>query len=458
MINKIGLIAAREFVVSITNKGLLIGVLIMPALVTTIAVLGPRILNSRSPQIRGEVAVMDPTGRVLPELRAALDPEKVAARRVEAARRAAEQVVPGAGAAVSSTAGASTVVAPIPELQLLERSAEADVSREKSWLLADPNRSSSERHLALIVVHPDAAVRATGKSDFGTYDMYVSAALDDGTEGAIFEGVRLALVNARMAASQLDPKAIEDTMRVRRPSSVLVGANGEQQTARGLTRLLPFVMGILLFMGVMIGGQTLMTSTVEEKSSHVVEVLLAAVSPLELMAGKVLGQMAVSLLVLAIYIGIGVLMLTSFAMIGLLDPWLIVYLVIFFFLTYFLYASMFGAIGAAVNEMREAQALVTPVMLVLMVPWLVAAPVAREPNSTFAIALSFIPPVNTLAMMIRMASSSPPPLWQVWATIAIGLAAACGATWMAAKIFRVGLLMYGKPPNFATLLRWARQS
>jgi len=166
----------------------------------------------------------------------------------------------------------------------------------------------------------------------------------------------------------------------------------------------------------------------------------------------------VSLLVLALYIGIGVLMLSSFAMLGLLDPWLIVYLVIFFLITFFLFASVFGAIGAAVNEMREAQALVTPVMLVLMAPWLLAAPVARDPNTTLAIALSFIPPVNTLAMMIRMASTSPPPLWQVWLSIAVGLGAACATTWVAAKIFRVGLLMFGKPPNFATLIRWARQS
>jgi ABC-type Na+ efflux pump permease subunit len=232
----------------------------------------------------------------------------------------------------------------------------------------------------------------------------------------------------------------------------------ERQTSVGFNRFVPFVFVGLIVVGVMIGAQTLMTSTVEEKSSRVIEVLLSAVSPLELMAGKVLGQMAVSLLVLALYIGIGVLMLTSFAMIGLLDPWLVFYLVVFFLITYFLFASVFGAIGAAVNEMREAQALVTPVMLVLMVPWLMAAPVAREPNSTFAIALSFIPPMNTLAMMIRMASTSPPPIWQVWATIGVGLAAACAVTWIAAKIFRVGLLMYGKPPNFATLLRWARQS
>src|SRR5262245_26061525 len=332
MINRIGLIAAREFVVSITSKGLLIGLLLMPAIFAIAGVLGPRIMNSRSPQIRGAVAVIDPTGKVLPELRAALDPKAVEARRLETARRTAEQVVPGSGAAVSSTAGASTALAPIPQLSFLERPAGADIASEKSWLVADPNRSGNERPLALIVVHPDAVVRTDGKPDFGTYDLYVSSALDDATEGAIFEGARLALVNARMAATQLDRQAIEDTMRVTRPRSIRVDSGGEQQTVRGLTRLLPFVMGILLFMGVMIGGQTLMTSTVEEKSNRVVEVLLAAVSPLELMAGKLIGQLGVGLVVMGVYIGLGLLMLFQFALIGLIDPLLVVYLLVFYLL------------------------------------------------------------------------------------------------------------------------------
>jgi ABC-2 type transport system permease protein len=70
--------------------------------------------------------------------------------------------------------------------------------------------------------------------------------------------------------------------------------------------------------------------------------------------------------------------------------------------------------------------------------------------------MSFLPPVNTFAMLLRMASSVPPPLWQVWLSIAIGVASVFCALWVAAKVFRIGLLMYGKPPNFATLIRWIR--
>ncbi len=458
MINRIGLIAAREFIVSITNKGLLIGLLIMPALVTIIGVLGPRIMNSRSPQVRGDVAVIDPTGKVLAELRTALDPERVAARRLEAARRAAEQVIPGSGAQVSSAAGASTAVAPIPDLNFIERPADADVSREKSWLIADPNRPPGERHLALIVVHPDAAVRAAGKADFGTYDLYVSSLLDDATEGALFEGLRMSLVNARLTASQLDPKALEDTMRVTRARSVLVGASGEQQTARGLTRLLPFIMGIMLFMGVMIGGQTLMTSTVEEKSSRVVEVLLAAVSPLELMAGKLIGQLGVGLVIMGVYIGLGMLLLFQFALLGLLDPLLVFYLLVFYLLSYLIFGALMSAIGAAVNQMADAQSLMGPIMLLLVAPYILTPMIGRAPNSTFSVAVSFIPPINAFAMMARLASDAPPPFWQVGLTILVGLAAAAAAVWFAAKVFKIGLLMHGKPPNFATLVRWAREA
>ena len=199
-----------------------------------------------------------------------------------------------------------------------------------------------------------------------------------------------------------------------------------------------------------------MTSTIEEKSSRVIEVLLSAVSPVELMAGKILGRMGASLVVLGLYVAIGMAALLSFALLGLLDPWLLFYLVVFFVIAYLVNASLMVAVGAAVNEMKEAQSLMIPVMLMLMAPWILAAPIARDPNSTFSTVISFIPPLNTFTMLIRMASSAPPPLWQVWISIAIGVASVCAAMWLASKVFRIGLLMYGKPPDFATLIRWVR--
>jgi ABC-2 type transport system permease protein len=130
----------------------------------------------------------------------------------------------------------------------------------------------------------------------------------------------------------------------------------------------------------------------------------------------------------------------------------------FFLVAYFVVASMMAAIGAAVSELRDAQALLTPVVLLLMTPWILAAPISRDPDSALSVSLSFLPPLNSFAMLIRVASSSPPPAWQVWLSIAIGFVSVIPALWFAAKVFRIGLLLHGKPPSFGTLLRWVREA
>jgi ABC-type Na+ efflux pump permease subunit len=197
---------------------------------------------------------------------------------------------------------------------------------------------------------------------------------------------------------------------------------------------------------------------VEEKSSRVIEVLLSAISPLQLMTGKILGQLGVGTLLLLVYIGLGLWALLTFAVAGLLDPMLFVYMLIFFVLAYIMIGSIMAAIGAAVNEMREAQTLIMPVTLVVMIPYMLWLPITRNPNSTFSVVVSMLPPVNCFTMMLRLTSSTPPPAWQVWASIALGIGGVFAAVWFASKVFRVGLLMYGKPPSFGTLVRWARMA
>ena len=102
--------------------------------------------------------------------------------------------------------------------------------------------------------------------------------------------------------------------------------------------------------------------------------------------------------------------------------------------------------------------LIIMIMMCMMIPWLLWLPITRSPNSAFATVLSFLPPVNPFVMMLRMTSTDPPPLWQVWLSIAIGVASVFGALWFAAKVFRIGLLMHGKPPSFATLVKWVRMA
>jgi len=235
-----------------------------------------------------------------------------------------------------------------------------------------------------------------------------------------------------------------------------VGADGERNTVVGFNLVIPVVFMGLLIMGVMFAGQGMLTTTVEEKSNRVMEVLLSAVSPMQLMGGKLLAHMGVSLLAMSLYLVFGLVALASFSLFGLLDFKLIPYLLIFYLIAFFTIGSLMMAVGSAVNDMREAQQLMMPLMMTMIVPWMLWWPIVQNPNSTLAVVVSLVPPVSSFGMLLRVASSSPPPLWQVGLSIGLGIAGVFGAVWFAAKVFRVGILMFGKAPNVKTLIAWVR--
>jgi ABC-type Na+ efflux pump permease subunit len=455
--SKILHVAVREFISTVATKGFIIGVLLTPIILVIAVVVMPRLLDEEAPRVEGRVAVIDPTGEVTAGLREWIEPEAIAGRRAELTDRLDEvtSAAPGLGGDAAGQA-VQALLGEVPLLDVVELDAGTDVEAAKQPLMAD-TEPENQRRLALAVVDPDAVTSPSG-GELGGYQLFVREKLDDRVIDEIRGGLRDAIVTARVRAKGLDPEEVTTLTRVPRARAVTVTAEGETSGGEVFNLLLPAAFMVLLLVAVLTGGQYLMTTTIEEKSSRVVEVLLSAVSPMQLMTGKILGQMAVGLLLLGIYAGMGVLSLVSFALLGLVDLSLLVYLGIFYIIAYFVVGSLMAAIGAAVNEMREAQTLMTPIMMGMMIPWLLWLPITRSPNSTFATVLSFLPPVNPFVMMLRMTSTDPPPLWQVWLSIAIGIASVFAALWFAAKVFRIGLLMHGKPPSFATLVKWVRMA
>jgi ABC-2 type transport system permease protein len=450
-LNRIALVARRDYTTVITSRSFLVGLLVMPVMIMVITALVPRVLGAHGPQVMGEVALIDTTGKVEPELRRTLTPADIVARRE---LDAGQNPSPVSGLAVRAAAVAGGP--PIPKLDLLPLPPDTDVQDRKSWLVQP--RNASPRHLAIVVVQPDAVARRADAAHFGSFDLYTSMHIDDATESALRNSVRAALIAARLRSSGQDPAAVAIVQQVVQPDSVVVEAKGEHSGSRGIARFLPLACGVLIFIGVFTGGQILMTSTVEEKSNRVIEVLLAAVSPLELMYGKLLGGLGLGLTLTAAYIVMALYGLAQFSLAGLLDPVLIIYLLAFFVVTYLVFGSLMLTIGSAVNQMADAQALLGPVMILMVAGYVVSPVVGQAPNSSLSVALSFIPPVNTFAMLARVASSTPPPAWQVATTLLIGCLTAALVVWFAAKVFKVALLMHGKPPSFATLVRWARMA
>jgi ABC-2 type transport system permease protein len=440
--NKVWQIAAREFVATVFTKGFIIGLLIVPVIGGVVALVGPRLFGDRPLTVEGEIAVVDPTGVVLPRVRDAMAARSSPVAVSELIERARAG---GAADAMLNVLGATT------DLALVERTPQADVEEEKRWLTEE---SAGAQHLALAVVHANAVEPVSG--ELGSYDLYIPARQDNRAEVVVHSLLREAILDARAEARGLDRTELARVMTVPRVRSVTVGDDGERDTVFGINIAVPMAFMVLLFMGVMFAGQGMLTSTVEEKSNRVIEVLLSAASPMQLMGGKLLGHMGISMIAIGLYLSLGLLVLASFSLFGLLDLMLIVYLVIFFLIAFFTFGSLMMAVGAAVNDMREAQSMQAPLIWILILPWLLWMPILRDPNGTIAVVASFVPPINSFGMLLRLASTSPPPAWQVWLSIALGVAGVFGAVWFSAKVFRIGLLMFGKAPDLRTLFRWLR--
>ncbi|MFA6107319.1 MAG: ABC transporter permease [Candidatus Latescibacterota bacterium] len=459
-------VAVREFRVTVATKGFIIGILFTPLILGVAVLVLPRLINEAPPKVQGEIAVADRTGQITAGLREYLRPERMAERREQGRQRLAEvtplAAAPGTGDREPGSAAVQQALdralGEVPQLEVVELGPTVDLDQTKAPLLAaapEPGKGTGGR-LALVIVQPDAVVRQAGRDRFGSYELFVRDRLDDRLADEIQNGLREAIINARIRASGLERGQVEALVQVDRARARVVTAQGERAANPVFNMLVPGGFMMLLMLSVMTSGQYLLANTIEEKTSRVVEVLLSAVSAMELMAGKILGQMAVGLVVMGLYTGLGVAALSSFALFGLLDVKLIFYLVVFFLLAYLTVGSLMAAIGSAINDLREAQSAMMPLMMVILLPMMLWMPISRNPNSLLAVVLSFVPPLGNFVMLLRLSTSSPPPVWQTILSILANAAGVYLSLFLASKVFRIGLLIYGKPPSLATLWRWVR--
>ena len=231
---------------------------------------------------------------------------------------------------------------------------------------------------------------------------------------------------------------------------------------------LAYFLFFLLYTVVAIYGQQVMNGVLEEKNTRIVEVLIATVRPLELMVGKLAGIGAAGLTQLAVWM-VAMFVLSAPGLLGALalggggfqippvTAPLVVHFLLLFLLGFFLFSSLYAAIGAATNNAQEAQQFAGIVIPFLVGPVLFMMPVINDPDSTLSTVLSLLPPFTPLLMMLRIAVKMP-PLWQILAGYVLTAAFVAGLVWLCARIYRVGILMYGKKPTFAELGRWIRYS
>ena len=244
------------------------------------------------------------------------------------------------------------------------------------------------------------------------------------------------------------------------------------ERGRGGSGLLNAIAGmgtaILLYMTILLYGQAVLRSVIEEKNTRVSEVVVASVPTDTLLAGKVIGVGAVGVTQLIIWLGTGYLMTKArapvlFALGAKPDPlnlppvsWgAIVLMIVFFLLGYVFYSALFAAVGAMVSNEQDAQQAATPIILLVITPIIFLQTILQNPNSRAAEVLSWMPFSAPIIMPLRMVVTSVPTI-EIVLTLA-GVLFSCGvAVWLAARIYRVGLLMYGKRATLAEVVRWIR--
>ncbi len=279
--------------------------------------------------------------------------------------------------------------------------------------------------------------------------------------GTVEHLLREAVVNRRYETHGLDRKMLDEISNVSvRWAEVGAGQGQEQVQDKGhrMARMMvPFAFMYLIFMGIVGMGQHMINSIIEEKNSRIIEVLLSALSPFELMAGKIVGLAAVGLTVMALWGGGGYAAARWQGIDVNIGGDLLAYGLIYYILGFVLFSAILAGVGSMCNTIKETQGLMMPVVMVFTVPMIAWPRLAQEPNGELARILSYVPPATPMVMVLRLSSGSDIWLGEVLASIAVLIVGVLAAVWLAAKVFRTGILMYGKRPGPREILRWLRE-
>jgi ABC-2 type transport system permease protein len=232
----------------------------------------------------------------------------------------------------------------------------------------------------------------------------------------------------------------------------------QSRTDTVLKMMVPFFFMYLMFLGIISSGQQMVSSVIEEKSSRVIEVLLSAVSPFQLMAGKILGLAGTGFTLVSLWAGAAYLTARSQNLNIDVTGEIVVYFTIYYVLGFLLVSAILAAAGSICNTIKETQSLMMPMTMIFIIPLLSWFKVVRDPNGTLARLFSFIPPLTPLVMVLRLSSSSDVWTGEILATIILLAVTVLVAIWAAAKIFRTAILMYGKRLGLREVCRCLLQS
>jgi ABC-2 type transport system permease protein len=289
------------------------------------------------------------------------------------------------------------------------------------------------------------------------------------TRGQIANRLDWVVKRQRLIASGIKESQIETlSKKVGLQSFSVTGSSDDGRQDSGMAGFaMIFIIAFLIYITVLLYGQVVLGAVVEEKETRIAEILFSSVKSYTLMLGKLVGVSLVALTQLAIWglvflalsvWGVAALSANGFQGINFpsLPPFFFVYFLLFFLLGYFMYATIYLLIGSMVTTTQEGGQLAMPVVFLLMAGLYMAFVVMRSPNSKFAVIISMVPLFSPITMMVRIVGQTP-PLWQIALSLGIGVVTVLALLWLASRVSRIGMLMYGKRATIPEVMRWVKQ-
>jgi ABC-2 type transport system permease protein len=424
----------REYLQRVRAKMFIVSTILLPLVMSLFGIVPAIVLNINAGGPM-RLAVMDQTGKIYSRLDGALSGDEEAGEEQnrsgpEMSRRAfeLEQI-------------ASTGV---------------DLTTERTQL---ETRLRNKEIDGYLILPPDLM-------EHGKVEFFNNNPGDVLTHRLLQTALNRAVREQRLIEAKVDAQTRQGLFQSVDLESVKLGATGEERGGGG-SFILVFGVGFIMYLAILMYGQVILGAVIEEKETRIAEILFSSVKPFTLMMGKLVGVSLVALTQLAIW---G----TAFAVFALYGVNLLasrglnasipgipfahyIYFALFFLLGYFIYATIYALVGSMVTTTQEGGQLAMPIILILVVSFYLFLPVSRSPDSSFSFWVSMIPFTAPVAMLVRIVTQTP-PFWQIALSLLIGFGSVVSIMWFAARIYRVGMLMYGKRASIPEALRWARQA
>jgi ABC-2 type transport system permease protein len=431
----------REYIQRVRAKMFVLSTILLPAALSLFGIVPAIIFSIQTPPLR--VAVVDQTRKMYAELKRSLESDS-SDSNTQSENASQPRGLPRRG---------------LGTFKLEEVNA---TSESLDDIRTDLDQRMRARELdGYLILPPDFL--STGKAEFFNRNPGDIVSL-----GALQSTLNRATREQRLIDAKVDNKTRQELFRPVSLEGVRV-SGGSQARDPNASFALVFGVGFVMYLSILMYGQIILGAVIEEKETRIAEILFSSIKPFTLMMGKLVGVSFVALTQLAIWglafsvfalfgVGVGVPALRGIsAHIPGVPLSHYFFFALFFLLGYFIYATLYALVGSMVTTAQEGGQLAIPIILILAVSFYLFLPVSRSPDSPLAFWVSMFPFTAPIAMLVRIVTQTP-PLWQIALSLLIGFGTVLVIMYAASRIYRVGMLMYGKRASIPEAIRWARQA